>query len=378
MSIKIIDFSTTTQGALRLLLSRVKKINEGSDINNIILCPEGPDAEVIRNSGVQVKTIDVTRGLGILNIIKESIVLFKTIKSENPDIIHTHNSKAGAIGRIICWMYNFFHQKKMIIIHQVHGFHFTKYNGIKRKIFYIIERILGLLTDILLFQNRYEYELAYSFNLKKCKLIYISNGINFDEFNKIDKKKSNENIKKIICVARIEPVKNHVMLIEALNILEQKHQFKNYKLYLIGEGDRELISDKIKKYRLTDKVVFTGKLDRDEIKRYLASADISVLSSIKEGKPRSIMESMYFGIPCIATDVIGSNELIENGKNGYLVPLNNHEMMADRIYDILNDNTLAKKISENARKYCLEHCDENKVVDYLKKIYLEEIEIRKK
>ncbi|MCL2705815.1 MAG: glycosyltransferase, partial [Spirochaetaceae bacterium] len=214
--IEIIDLATTGQGAERLLLSRVKKINNDERFKNVIICPEGEEARRILENGVKVFTMKINRGLGIINIIFELFTLYKVIRLMPPHIIHTHNSKAGALGRIVCWYINLFKKKKIYIIHQVHGYYFTKLKGFKQKIFYWIEKILASMTDALLFQNKYEYELSQKFKSKKTKLHFIKNGINFDDFSGISRNITND-VKKIICIARIESVKNHEMIIEAAN-----------------------------------------------------------------------------------------------------------------------------------------------------------------
>ena len=230
--IKIIDFSTTSQGAWRLLYTRVKKIDSDENFRNIILCPEGEETELIRTGGVDTAVLKINRGLGPADLIKEMISFYRVISVEKPDIIHSHNSKAGAISRFVVPFYNLFNKKKISVIHQVHGYHFTKHNGIKKWIFYNIEKILARCSDYLLFQNKYEYELSLKFNAKKTGLEVIGNGINFEEMSLY---KNNERINKIpekviSCVARIEPVKNHLMLIEAAGI--RKKKFKDFKLNL--------------------------------------------------------------------------------------------------------------------------------------------------
>jgi len=370
--IQIIDFVTTGQGAERLLLSRVKKINNDERFKNVIICPEGEDARRITENGVEVFTMKINRGLGIINIIFELFTLYKVIRLMPPHIIHTHNSKAGALGRVVCWYINLFKKKKIYIIHQVHGYYFTKLKGFKQKIFYWIEKILASMTDALLFQNKYEYELSQKFRSKKTKLYLIKNGINFDNFSGIPRNISND-VKKIICIARIESVKNHEMVIEAANILKNQYQYNDFIIHIIGEGEYRHLERVAAQYDLLKNIVFAGKLQQKQVAEYLEIANISILTSIKEGMPRGLMESMYYAIPCIGTNVVGTNEIIVDNYNGYLVELGDHENFAEKMYFLLINDNIRRELGMNAKKYCLENFNEDKVIERIKDIYLKAI-----
>ena len=374
--IQIIDFVTTGQGAERLLFSRVKKINNDGKFKNAIICPEGEEARRIAENGITVFTMKINRGLGIINIVSELAALYKIIKHNSPDIIHTHNSKAGALGRLVCWYINLFRKEKIYIIHQVHGYYFTKLKGLKRKIFYQIEKYLSLITNALLFQNKYEYELSQKFKLKKTELYLIGNGINFDNFSGISKNEKN-NTKNIISIARIEPVKNHEMLIESANILKNSCKEIDFKIFIIGEGEKQHLEKMIEQYGLAGNIIFTGKLEQKKVIEYLEISDISVLTSIKEGMPRSLMESMYYSIPCIGTDVVGTNEVIIDNYNGFLVPLGDSRKFAEKMYYLLKNDNIRKEFGINAKNYCIENFNEDRVIGKLKDIYLNAVKEKK-
>lgn len=90
------------------------------------------------------------------------------------------------MARISVYLANKKLNKKIKMIHQVHGYHFTTYKGIKRQIFLSIEKLLSNLTDVLLFQNKFEYELSKDNKMdSKSELVYMGNGINIEEFSNI-------------------------------------------------------------------------------------------------------------------------------------------------------------------------------------------------
>jgi glycosyltransferase involved in cell wall biosynthesis len=306
--------------------------------------------------------------------------LVKIFNSYNPDVVHSHNSKTGALSRVAAYICRKAYKKKTLVIHQVHGYYFSGEKGIKNYIFKKIEVVLSRITDVLLFQNKEELELSKKLKMdRRARLEYIGNGISFEEFDKIFNE-TNKNIEcfskedtlNILSIARIERVKNQKQIIEGLNILVNQNKRRNIKVYFIGEQDKSYCNEllnKVKEFGLESYVSFTGMLDRNELMEYFGKGHLSILTSIKEGKPRSLMESMYLGIPCIGTNVIGTNELIKNGFNGYLIILDNPHELAERIEYLIDNPLILKEISGNTGQYALENFDERKVIKRLLEIY---------
>ncbi len=369
--IKIIDFSGTSQGAYRLLRSRVSKINRDGGFENLIICPPGKLTAKIERNKIRVIEADIKRELNLFRLIGEIKQVYRIIKKESPDILHTHNSKAGAVGRLAAWFYKRNH-KNLIVIHQVHGYHFTRFTGFKKRVYEFLEKVLSRITNYLLFQNEYELNLTKKMGCERwTRLKYIGNGIDFDEFDLSANAGKKENL--IVCIARIEPVKNQKMLVEALGIMKNKFGFDEFRAVFIGEGDAGQFSELIRENDLKKNIEFTGQLDRREVVGYLQTAKLSILTSKKEGKPRSIMESMFFGIPCIGTDVVGTNELIINDFNGYLVQYGDYKSLADRIYKILTEDSVLKKFSRNAKEMAVNKFNEENVIEKLKTLYRESV-----
>ncbi len=127
--IRIIDIASTDQGAYRLLKTRVKKIDSDMRFENVILCPEGLWQRKMINDGVKCITYNVHRELGIRGIWREIIELERILVENNPQIVHSHNSKTGALARIAVKRVNKKYGKKITMIHQVHGFFFYRLKG---------------------------------------------------------------------------------------------------------------------------------------------------------------------------------------------------------------------------------------------------------
>lgn len=366
--IRVLDITTTDIAAYRLLKSRVSKINGLGCFRNAIACPSGPYADAMKSEGIEVLPIEINRELDLLRAREELNSLRSVIKQFDPHIVHTHNSKAGVLGRIAAKR-----EHVPVTIHQVHGFFFSSLSGTKRKIYEIIEKHSSKRADYILFQNMDEYNYA-----KKGKwnttasLEYIGNGIPISGFSELQRNPSSDQKKCIVCIARVEPVKNHIYLLEGLAIMAERYPKIDFTLHLIGEYDdngKRKILDSLQNADLTDRVVLEGAVSRERILGFLEKADLSVLTSLKEGKPRALIESSMAGVPVIGTDVIGTREVVRDGYNGYLVPLNEPQILAEKMHDVLSNSSLAERLGSNGRKFALEEFDEEKVIERIVEIY---------
>ena len=361
------DVFNTDYGAYRLLRTRVQKIDSDPNFENWIVCPAGEYSQKMKKMGIKIINTHIDdksiNPITDRSSITELTNIFKELK---PDVVHTHTSKGGYIGRIAAKRANIPH-----VIHQVHGFHFTQLSGIKRKIYAYAEKWLAKYADVLLFQNMNEFELAKSMHFdKRTKLLYVGNGIPMEEFKNTEVKTAPQKGEKlrIVCVARLEPVKNHKMLFEATRIL--KREKLNFEVLLVGDGHLKNEYVKIcEDFGIKDRMKFIGNVDRKEIKDILTSSHVSVLTSFKEGKPRSLMESQTVGLPVVATDVIGTNEIILNGKTGFLVKLGDTKTFAEKIVLLYEKKYLWKEMSQNAKENAMRNFDENVVVERLKRLY---------
>lgn len=366
--IRIVDIFNTDYGAYRLLRTRVQKINKDDNYSNYVICPPGEWSEKMKKQGIKVINVNLSNSLAPTQILKEIKELKKIFIDYQIDVVHTHTSKPGATGRIAAKK-----AKIHLIIHQVHGFHFTKYTGIKKWIFEKIESFLARYSDIMLFQNTEEYQYCINNRYNRyTKLIYIGNGIPFEEFEDYlsKEKKYNPGKKRIACIARLEDVKNHKMLFLAIEYLVKDINYKNFELNLYGEGNEENKLRKMAENLNINKYInFVGSLDRKEIIKEIFESDLSVLTSYKEGKPRALMESSALGVPVVATDVIGTREVVKDGVTGYLVPLNDYKSFANKMYELLTNEKRWEEFSKNAKEIAKKEFDENNVVNQLKIIY---------
>ncbi|HET7838710.1 MAG TPA: glycosyltransferase, partial [Rectinemataceae bacterium] len=250
--------------------------------------------------------------------------------------------------------------------------------GLKRAVYLWLEVFLSGMTDIILFQNRHELAQAEAHGMgRRASLRYLGNGIDFADFPAPRESRRKPKAFRLLCVARVEPKKNHLMLVRAVELLRRRYGHSNLELFCVGEVNDGSAPEEAKRLGLEAAIHFTGVKTKDEVAAYLSSCHISVLSSVAEGLPRGLMESMLFGLPCVATDVTGSNEVVVDGENGFLVPLGDHEAMAERIDRIIREDGLYERLSRRALEQALSRFDEDRVIGDLKAIYREAARARR-
>ena len=145
--------------------------------------------------------------------------------------------------------------------------------------------------------------------------------------------------------------KRQDLMVEAFAKISPKYPELSLVFYGDGE-DLDSIKELVEKHRLTDQVVFAGSVS--PIEPYLKKARMYVLTSDYEGIPNSLIEAMCVGLPCIATDCTpgGARLLIENNVNGYLIPCNDVDAIADACERILDNPDEAERLGENAQGIC--------------------------
>lgn len=177
--------------------------------------------------------------------------------------------------------------------------------------------------------------------------------------------------KQIVSVGRLQPQKNHKLLIDAF--AEFHKVYADYELHIFGIGDLEYeLKRRVEKLQLEDCVVFRGFCP--DVQHEIWDSAMFVLSSDYEGISNSMIEALAMGVPVISTDcpVGGSRTYIENGINGILTPVGDKKALSDAMIKLAGDPELARKLSENGAKI-----KEKYSLDKIADRFLEEANIRK-
>lgn len=273
--------------------------------------------------------------------------LAKVIKEGDIDVIHCNTPVGGMIGRLAGKRY---HVKK--VIYTAHGFHF--YKGaplINRTVFKWAEQVMAHWTDAILTMNEEDFQSAKKFKLRKGgKVYYVPGvGINTEEFfnARINKKEKRDELglamDDIICISMgdLIPRKNYETSIKAIALCN------NPKVhYLICGRGTELdnLKNLAQELGVENQIHFLGF--RTDIKELSKVADIFLFTTLQEGMPRSMMEAMASGLPCIASKIRGNVDLLDEGIGGYLVPTKDENVVADRLKRLVENPDLRERMSK--------------------------------
>ena len=309
-----------------------------------------------------------------LNNLKAIKELKKIIDEEKFDIIHCHTPMGAVVARLAAKKAR--HKYGTRVIYTAHGFHFYKGSPkLNWLLFYPVEKYLAKYTDTLITINKEDYELAKNKFSKRCKDIQYVPGVGIDT-KKFDIKMSEKEKNKfkeslglkpndyvLTCVARLDKNKNQGFLIDVMEELVKEN--KNIHLLLVGPDElngyyQKLSSDK----KLDNNVHFLGR--REDVPELLAITDIVVSASLREGLPVNVMEAFAAGKPVVALNCRGMKDLVEDGKNGYVVDQKDCDGFSKYIKKIHLDGNknLDKKGQTNIKNYLLE-----KTINIFKSIY---------
>lgn len=298
------------------------------------------------------------------NNIKAYRELKKIIDGNGYDAVHCHTPMGAVITRLAAKSAR---KKGTKVIYTAHGFHFFKGASIKNwMFFYPVEKYLSKYTDCLITINSEDCELAHKKKFRAGKIYKVHGvGVELDKFKAVDADEK-ERLRAeygydgdtfiMIYPADLSVRKNQPMLFDALQKIAEKN--KNVKLLLPGQPIRlEEYKKMISERGIADNVEFLGY--RRDINNLVGLSDLSVASSFQEGLPINIIEAMAMDNAIVATDVRGNNDAVEDGVNGYLVPVGDSDLMAEKILELMNDREKLRTFGENGLDMVKDFSTEN-------------------
>ena len=338
--------------------------------NNMSMAEPGHFEKVCEQYGIKMIHIDFDRNpLGKSNLLARKQLL-ELMEKEKYDIVHCNTPSGGMVGRIAAAQ-----MKIPKVIYMAHGFHFWKGAPLKNWLFYYsVERFLARFTDRLITINREDYERAQRFHYKKGgKAVYVPGvGIDPKKYAPNAEKRTNkrqelgirndENM--LLSVGEVNQNKNHKVVIEAL----AKWQRKDIRYVICGIGPME---DELKKLvetlGLANQVTFAGY--RTDIGDYYQAADVFVISSYREGLPVALMEAMTACIPCVASRIRGSVDLLAD--SSLLFDAGDSDGLLEALKRVMDPEVARKEVARNTET--LQKFSLDEAVMAMKAIYVDVI-----
>ena len=351
---------TTVPMSFKYLLKGQMNFMSKNGFNVTMISSDGQELnDVIENEKCGHIIIPLTRKITILKDLKATYNLYKLIRKEKPDIVHTHTPKAGIIGMLASYF-----ARVPIRLHTVAGLPLMEATGFKRIILNFVEK-LTYKCSARVYPNSYGLKkiiLKHRFTSEnKLKVIGngSSNGIDTSYFDpelfSIEENavlKTNLGIKKtdfvFIFVGRIVSDKGINELVEAFDKISLVEE--NIKLLLVGPFEDEL--DPLqKKAKLlinnNDKIILVGY--QNDVRPYFSISNCLVFPSYREGFPNVVMQAGAMKLPSIVSDINGCNEIIENNINGLVIKLKCVDAIYDAMIKITSDKSLFNKLRLNSR-----------------------------
>ncbi|MBA4241600.1 MAG: hypothetical protein C0448_12805 [Sphingobacteriaceae bacterium] len=345
---------------------------------------EGEDSSLYIPEGLGLKPRvlhEFQREINLKSDYKAYKEIKKIIREFNPDIVHTHASKAGAIGRLAAIDCNV-----PIIIHTFHGHVFHSYFGKLKTAFYkTIERYLAKhSTAIVAISNKQKQELSDVFHIApKNKIHVVPLGFDLTKFTKNKEQNRKEfrekyNVQEeqlaIGIIGRLAPIKNHSLFIEAIAFLKQ-NGITNFKAFIIGDGDtRDVITESCNVNQVswsndpTDEVdvIFTSWITN--VEWALHGLDIVTLTSLNEGTPVSIIEAQAAGKFVVSTNVGGIEDVL-HPECGFLSEISDKNGFFSNLLNACSNVSILSNSSEKGEKWALEKYSYTRLVSDMRQLY---------
>ncbi len=357
---KIIRVTTVPISLGKLLQGQLKFMSQYYEVIGVSGEGDGKLETVGQQENVRVIPVEMTRKITPFKDLAAVYNLYKIFKKEKPFIVHSHTPKAGTLSMLAAKLAGVPHR-----LHTIAGLPLLEASGAKRLLLDTVEKCTYAcatkiypnskgLNDIII-QNKYTRK-------KKLKVIAngSSNGIDTSFFDSdlysVEQKKKlssdlgiGDSDTVIIFVGRLVKDKGINELISAFIKIHADHN--DVKLLLVGTYEKELdpLLEKTETEILNNPNIISVGWQND-VRPYLAIADILAFPSYREGFPNVVMQAAAMGLASVVTDINGCNEIIEEGTNGVIIPPKNTEKLFLALKEFVENIPLRERLASKARE----------------------------
>ncbi len=342
--------------------------------------PEGSMLERVQKAGSieAIETPNLVRELAPLRDLRCQRDLRRIIRDWKPDVVHTHSSKAGILGRIAAWK-----ERVPAVIHTVHGPPFHRHEKKWRNALYILaERYAARRCHriVCVAEAMREQFLAAKIG-RPDQYAVVFSGMEVEPF--LHPQHDPEQVRKELgfssddfivgTIARLAELKGHDDLLDAMRPLFVARP--NLKLLWVGDGWwRERLEARLEEMKLRDRVVTTGLVRPEEIPRYLQAMDVLAHPSYREGLPRTVTQALLSARPVIAYDVDGTREVCRHNQTGKLLEPADIEALREAVLWMMDHPEERRAMGERGRAMCREPFSAATMVESLEALYRESLD----
>jgi len=282
--------------------------------------------------------------------------LYRLMRRRQFDIVHTHSSKAGILGRAAARAAGV-----PVVVHTLHSLVFHEYQSrVTNALYVALKRACAPLADVLISVNEKTTQGALARNIgRRDQYVTIYSGMELDRFLNIRDTLDVGQAKARLGlppdapvvgkVARLFPLKGHEQFFEAARLVANARA--DTRFVLVGDGPlRKELEARSRALGLADRTCFVGRVPPDEVAACIQAMDVVVHTSLREGIARVLPQAGAVGKPVVAFALDGAPEVVRDGESGFLVPPVDTNALASRVIELLDDPDRRQRFGEAGRQ----------------------------
>lgn len=347
------------------LLSVIGQREAGHAVRLLVGPTLGPEGSLVPDAlAADVdyqETPDLIRSVSPLTDLRAYIALRRTIREYHPDVVHTHSSKAGILGRLAAW-----HERVPFVTHTIHGLPFHPYqNPLVRQLYIQSERYAARCCHRIISVCDTMSEKAVAARVAAPeKFCTVYSGMDTEIFlsppqpREYYREKFGIRPEEIVLgkVARLFELKGHDDLFAAFAAL--KDRYPQARLLLVGDGAwKERLVAHAQALGIFERIIWTGLLHPNEVPQAIHAMDVLVHCSLREGLARVLPQALLAGVPVVSYDIDGAKEVVLPGESGWLVAPRDEAGLQRALSEALSDLPAARQLAINGREHCREIFD---------------------
>lgn len=313
---------------------------------------------------LDIKVVEINNIRGKFNRLLKINRLINLLKEIRPHIVHCYMFTANFYGRLASIV-----TRTPIIIASKRNA--EEVGKDKTSFRMLIDKLLAKYSDgIICNSNSSAINLIKKYGFDRNKIFVVQNGIRkieIEELSNLYKKVKHINT-VVGTIGSLTPRKNQKLFLDMARQILEKTKNSNITFNIIGEGElREILENDSKISGIESNVKFLG--ERNDIYNLLMQTDVFVMTSLYEGMPNTIMEAMMAGLPVVASNIGGNNELVVHGKTGFLCDVNDAQAFAKYVLLLIKDKKLSKRMGESGRQRIIREFGIDMMVKKTEEIY---------
>jgi glycosyltransferase involved in cell wall biosynthesis len=349
------------------------------DVTLIIGVDDGTEGTLRdRAAAADVRVVVVptlVRPIRPLTDLRALAALVRLLRKGRFDVVHTHSSKAGIIGRIAARLAGV-----PVVVHTLHSLVFHEYQAQWKNSVYIwLKKRCAPITDLMISVNDQTVRGAIAAGIGRPEqYVTIYSGIELDRFLSVRDRLDPADAKRRLGIppdapvvgkiARLFPLKGHEQFLAAAAEIARLNPAAWF--LLVGDGPlRADLEQRLVELRLRERTVFTGRVPPDEVPECIQAMDVVVHTSLREGIARVLPQAGAVGKPIVTFDLDGAPEVVRNGISGYLVPPLDTVLLAQRTAELLADRDRRDTMGEAGRLFAERNFSVERMVERINEQY---------